>query len=58
MVKFDVSKFGGAPLLGVKGVCVIAHGNSKANSIANAIERARETVVQQLNFRITEVLLK
>jgi len=56
--KFDVSKFGGAPLLGVKGVCVIAHGNSRANSVANAIEKARETVVQQLNSRITEILIK
>ncbi len=56
--KFDVSKFGGAPLLGVDGVCLCAHGNSRAASIASAIERARETVMQQLNARITEVFAK
>jgi len=52
--KFDASRFGGAPLLGVNGICVCAHGNSKAYAISNAIERAREAVLQQLNARITE----
>jgi len=52
--KFDASRFGGAPLLGVSGICVCAHGNSKAHTISNAIERAREAVSQQLNTRITE----
>ncbi len=52
--KFDASGFGGAPLLGVSGICVCAHGNSKAHAISNAIERAREAVLQQLNVRITE----
>ena len=55
--RFDASKFGGAPLLGVSGICVCAHGNSKAQAISNAIERAREAVVQQLNSRITDSLI-
>ena len=31
--RVDYSEFGGAPLLGVKGVCIICHGRSNANAI-------------------------
>src|SRR5579862_5973575 len=34
--RVDYSEYGGAPLLGVKGVCIITHGRSKANAIKNA----------------------
>ena len=54
--RFDAAKLGGAPLLGVAGVCICAHGNSRANAIVSAIERAREAVATQLNDRITEAL--
>lgn len=54
--RFDAAKLGGAPLLGVNGICICAHGNSKAKAICSAIERAREAVAQQLNVRITEAL--
>lgn len=37
--KLDYKKFGGAPLLGTAKIVVKCHGNSKANSIANAIEQ-------------------
>jgi len=40
----DYSEYGGAPLLGVDGVCIISHGRSDAKAIANAIKIARETV--------------
>lgn len=40
--KLDREEYGGAPLLGVDGVCIICHGSSSAKSIANAIARARE----------------
>ncbi|MCC6442989.1 MAG: phosphate acyltransferase PlsX [Armatimonadetes bacterium] len=39
----DYSEYGGAPLLGVDGVCIISHGRSDAKAIANAIKIARET---------------
>lgn len=42
--KLDVSEYGGAPLLGVKGCCIIAHGSSDAKSICNAIGAAAEYV--------------
>ena len=56
--RFDAARLGGAPLLGVDGICICAHGNSRARAIHGAIERAREAVSQQLNVRITEVLAR
>ncbi|MCD6351686.1 MAG: phosphate acyltransferase PlsX [Armatimonadetes bacterium] len=35
--RFDYSSYGGALLLGVKGVCVVCHGRSSAKAIANAV---------------------
>jgi glycerol-3-phosphate acyltransferase PlsX len=40
----DWRKIGGAPLLGVEGVCVIAHGRSDAEATKNAVLRATEAV--------------
>jgi glycerol-3-phosphate acyltransferase PlsX len=42
--KLDYSEYGGAPLLGVRGISMICHGSSKAKSIKNAIRIARESV--------------
>ena len=36
----DYAEFGGAPLLGVNGICMICHGRSSAKAIKNAIRRA------------------
>lgn len=47
--KVDSEEFGGAPILGVNGVCIKAHGRAKAKAIKNAIrvaaEAARENMV-------------
>lgn len=43
---WESSEFGGAPLLGVKGNIIMAHGRSNAKAIKNAILMARETVNQ------------
>ena len=40
--RVDYSEYGGAPLLGVKGVSIICHGRSNANAIKNAIRVAAE----------------
>ena len=48
----DYSEYGGAPLLGVKGVCIITHGRSNANAIKNAIRVAKEFSEGQVNHRI------
>ena len=42
--KLDASEYGGAPLLGVNGYCIISHGSSDAKSICNAIRVANEFV--------------
>ncbi len=41
---FDYSEYGGAPLLGINGNCVISHGKSSAKAISNAIRIAVEMV--------------
>ena len=45
-------EFGGAPLLGVKGVVIIAHGNSNAEAIKNAIRVAKNAVEHQVVKKI------
>ena len=40
----DPEEFGGALLLGIKGICVISHGSSKARGVSNAIRVAKEAV--------------
>ncbi len=55
--RVDYSEYGGAPLLGVKGVCLICHGRSNANAIKNAIRVAAELARGNINERIEESLL-
>jgi glycerol-3-phosphate acyltransferase PlsX len=50
--RVDYSEYGGAPLLGVKGVCIITHGRSNANAIKNAIRVATEFAGGKINERI------
>ena len=52
--KVDYSETGGAPLLGVNGVVIIAHGSSSAKAIKNAINRARELSEKNINTHIRE----
>ena len=40
--RLDHTEYGGAPLLGLKGVCIITHGSSNANAIKNAVRVAAE----------------
>src|SRR3982075_833732 len=48
----DWREFGGAPLLGIDGVAVVAHGRSDARAIKNAIRVTREAVENQLVGKI------
>jgi glycerol-3-phosphate acyltransferase PlsX len=54
--RVDYSEIGGAPLLGVKGVCIICHGRSDSNAIKNAIRVAAEFASSNMNQRIEEEL--
>jgi glycerol-3-phosphate acyltransferase PlsX len=48
----DWREFGGAPLLGIDGVAVVAHGRSDARAIKNAIRVTKEAVENQLVGKI------
>jgi len=50
--RMDPESYGGAPLLGVKGVCIITHGASSSRAILHAIRVASESVHQHLNEMI------
>lgn len=54
--KLDYSEYGGAPLLGVDGTVIIAHGRSDRKAIGNAIKVASRMAAVDLNSRITEEL--
>src|SRR5215472_4236849 len=55
--RLDYSEYGGAPLLGVRGVCIISHGRANANAIKNAIRVAAEFCEGKVNQRIEEELV-
>ncbi len=50
--RVDYSEYGGAPLLGVKGVSIICHGRSNANAIKNAVRIAAQYAEARVNQRI------
>ena len=52
----DYTEYGGAPLLGVRGVCVIGHGRSNANAIKNAIRVAAGLARSNSNEKIEQEL--
>ncbi|MBV8069519.1 MAG: phosphate acyltransferase PlsX [Acidobacteriaceae bacterium] len=52
----DYSEYGGAPLLGLNGICVICHGRSNAKAIKNAIRVAKEFAEGKINERIASEL--
>lgn len=56
--QIDYAEYGGAPLLGVNGICIISHGRSTAKAIKNAIRVAGEFVEHQVNLHILEAIKK
>ncbi len=52
----DPETYGGAPLLGVNGVCIISHGTSSARAVFHAIRQARDAVHNQINDLIVSVV--
>ncbi len=54
--RLDYSEYGGAPLLGVRGICTICHGRSNANAIKNAIRVAAQFSSAHINDRIEKEL--
>lgn len=52
--RLDVSEYGGAPLLGVNGCCIICHGSSNAKAICSAIGVAIECVKNDVTGHIRD----
>ncbi len=52
--KVNYEEYGGSPLLGVNGICIIAHGASTPLAIKNALRVAAEAIEQQVNPHIVE----
>ena len=57
--RLDPAEYGGAPLLGLDGVTIIAHGSSNPRAIRNAIRAAaNEALVERVNAEIVEMLAR
>ena len=52
--KTNSEEYGGMPLLGVNGICIIAHGGSSPVAIKNAIRAAAEQIVHEVNPHIVQ----
>ena len=53
---FDASQYGGAPLLGLKGLVVKTHGNSKSTEVCNSILQCVTFREQKINEKVQESL--
>ena len=56
--RIDYAEFGGAPLLGVNGTCVICHGRSSSKAIYSAIRLTYQLIEQKVNERIQETVAR
>jgi len=54
--RHDYAAYGGAPLLGIDGICIICHGSSGDRAIQNALHVAAQYASARLNDRIVEEL--
>lgn len=56
--RWDYSEYGGAPLIGVKGLAIISHGRSSAKALKNAIIMANDYLEKGVNEKIVDELHK
>jgi glycerol-3-phosphate acyltransferase PlsX len=54
--RLDYSEYGGAPLLGVRGACIIGHGSSNEKAVMNGIRVAAEYAQAEVNSGIEAAL--
>jgi len=54
----DYSEYGGAPLLGVKGGCIVCHGRSNAKAIKNAVRVAYDFARNRIDEKIRAKVLE
>jgi glycerol-3-phosphate acyltransferase PlsX len=55
--RLDYSEYGGAPLLGVRGVCIVGHGSSNEKAVMNGIRVAAEFAHAEVNSGIEATLI-
>ncbi len=56
--RIDYSEYGGAPLLGINGVCIITHGGAPALAVKNTLRVAGEFINHKVNAHIVESIRK
>ncbi len=54
---YDYEAYGGAPLLGINGTCMICHGSSTPKAIMHAVIEARSMIKQGVNEKISQELV-
>jgi phosphate acyltransferase len=54
--RVDYSEYGGAPLVGLNGLCIVGHGRSSAKAVANAVTMAARAVSEDLVGRLSRDL--
>ena len=54
--RFEYQEFGGGPLLGIKGACIICHGSSRERAIKNALRVAGTMAEERVNAELTSQL--
>ncbi|MFQ6114192.1 MAG: phosphate acyltransferase PlsX [bacterium] len=55
---YDYEEYGGAPLLGINGTCIICHGSSTPKAIKNAVKEAEMMIKQRVNEEISRRLIR
>ena len=58
MKKFDYKEYGGAPFLGVNGICVKAHGSSDDKAFKNAFNQVRLLYQKDVIWKIEQEIKK
>ncbi|MGL4731611.1 MAG: phosphate acyltransferase PlsX [Clostridium sp.] len=56
--EFDYTEYGGAAFLGVKGICIKAHGSSNANAFKNAIRQGKKVYDNKIIEKISQEIEK
>ncbi len=56
--RINYDEYGGAPLLGINGVCIVCHGISNAKAIKNSIVVAAKFVEEKINDHIEKVIIQ
>jgi len=54
--RIDYTEYGGAPLLGINGICIVSHGSSSAKAIKNAVKAACEMHSKKVNSHIQKYI--